>query len=116
MTDLDKNPDCYKQTAVTLGSQPKTVEMEAIRSEIQSTSNSVSSLVKSNIVKELLKVKLTQTEPENITQTVYSSVMNEVKVVLDKLICCGGALEKKNGLLQRGIAKGKGENGFKLTK
>ena len=69
--------------------------MEALRSEIQSTSNSVSSLVKSNIVKELLKVKLTQTEPENITQTVYSSVMHEVKVVLNKVICHVGALREK---------------------
>ena len=96
MTDLADNPDCYKQTAITRSFQPEiTAEMGTLRSGRQSTSNSINALIKSNRVKELLKVKLTQTELENINQIIYSLVMHEVKVVLDKVIRWVGALEKK---------------------
>ena len=82
------------ETAASLGIEKEVrLEISGLRAEISEANVSISDIVKKNIAKELGKVKLSQDDLEKITQTVYSSVMLELKSSHEKLVVRMGALE-----------------------
>ena len=105
MADLNKNPNSYMETAASLGIEKEVrLEISELRAEISQANDSISDIVKKNIAKELGKVKLSQDDLEKITQTVYSSVMLELKSSHEKLVDRIGALESKVDFLAQALS------------